>query len=269
MANADSIRNETFFSLNAKYQVATDNTPSRLLEDASCLLDLAIHIIREQIEDEETPKLWAAQYLAEQAKAALNASHNRLAHGISAAAHLILTQRTTWTQINYTPQADARLERALQEFELGARDPTEAALRRRSYEKADRIAGVLAVWANPASPLVTVDHVDWAIALVNASNAAMWRFLNKHMHEGTVQSNAAKVLEWCQRILSKEVLPDRGLESEAISAGAVPRSLVLKRSKLSAKELAEATQHLTVQGDLEAATFKPSEGRECSVLRVL
>jgi hypothetical protein len=188
---------------------------------------------------------------------------------VSAAAQLIRNHRDVWTQINYTPQADARLERALLEFEVGARDPTEAALRRRSYEKADRIAGVLAVWANPVSPVVTVEHVEWAIALVNASNAAMWRFLNKHMHEGTVQSNAAKVLEWCQRILSKEVLPDRGLESEAISAGAVPRSLVLKRSKLSAKELAEATQHLTVQGDLEAAMFKPSEGRECSVLRVL
>jgi hypothetical protein len=192
-----------------------------------------------------------------------------LPESVSAAAHLVCAQRNVWTQINYTPQADARLERALQEFELGARDPTEAALRRRSYEKADRIAGVLAVWDAPASPLVKVSHVEWAIFLVNASNAAMWRFLNKHMHEGTVQSNAAKVLEWCQRILSKEVLPDRGLESEAISAGAVPRSLVLKRSKLSAKELVDAVQQLSVQGDLEAAIFKSEEGRECAVLRAL
>ncbi len=188
---------------------------------------------------------------------------------LSAAAQLIRVQRNVWTQINYDPQADARLERALQEFELGARDPTEAALRRRSYEKADRIAGVLAVWDAPASPVVRLAHVEWAIGLVNASNAAMWRFLNKHMHEGTVQANAAKVLEWCQRILSKEVLPDRGLESEAISAGAVPRSLVLKRSKLSAKELVDAVQQLSAQGDVEAAIFKPSEGRECAVLRVL
>jgi hypothetical protein len=188
---------------------------------------------------------------------------------VSVAAQLIRAQCNIWTQVNYTPQADARLERALQEFELGARDPTEAALRRRSYEKADRIAGVLAVWDAPASPVITLAHVEWAIGLVNASNAAMWRFLNKHMHEGNVQSNAAKVLEWCHRILSKAVQPDRAPEIEAISAGAVPRSLVLKRSKLSAKELADATQHLTVQGDLEPAIFKLQNGKTLAVFSVL
>ena len=56
--------------------------------------------------------------------------------------------------------ADARLERALLEFEIGARDQTEAALRRRSYEKTDRIAGVLAVWDNPEKPVVTLAHVS-------------------------------------------------------------------------------------------------------------
>lgn len=77
------------------------------------------------------------------------------------------------------------------------------------------------------------------------------------------------MLDLCKRILIKDVLADRAGESEAISAGAVPKSLVLKRSKLCAKDLTDAVQQLAMQGDLETAIFKPNSGREYAVFRVL
>ena len=188
---------------------------------------------------------------------------------VKAAADLINAQRNTWTKVLCDESADALLGQLLTEVEVGAADHIDAALRRRSFEKIDRIAGVLAVWDCPPHPVVNVDHVHWAHAMVNASNAAMLRFMRQHMHEGEVQGNAAKVLDLCQRILKNDVTPDRGLESEAISQGGVPRSLVLKRSKLSAKQLADATQQLMMQGDLTLSDFTGMNGNKCAVFGVL
>lgn len=67
----------------------------------------------------------------------------------------------------------------------------EQALRARSFEKLERIAGVLAVWDNPSAPTMRVDHVEWALKAVEASDAAVIRFTTDHMHDGEVQANAA------------------------------------------------------------------------------
>lgn len=68
---------ESFFSLNAEYLIDASSTPGQLLNDVSCLLDSAISVFEEFVE-ETGGKGWAAMYLMRQAKASHDAAHSLL-----------------------------------------------------------------------------------------------------------------------------------------------------------------------------------------------
>lgn len=158
--------------------------------------------------------------------------------------------------IQLTQAAQRELDRLLVELDGLARKGASAfekSLRVRSYEKLERIAGTLAVWENPAAPVVDVRHVDWAARAVIAADAALVHFAEHHMHEGEVQANAALVLKTIQRIVTGELQPDRGREGDAVRKGYAPRSLVLRRSKLGQPELDRAVLHLQAADEILVA----------------
>lgn len=130
------------------------------------------------------------------------------------------------------------------------------AVLQRSFEKLMRIAGVLAVWEAPAKPVITRAHVDWAERAVRASNRAMVSFIEHHMHGGQVQANAARVLAVMKKAMRGELQADRAADLDALAKGWIPGSLVLKRSKLSARDMAEAVQHLKASGEIEVGVDK-------------
>jgi len=127
----------------------------------------------------------------------------------------------------------------------------ERALLVRSFEKLERIAGVLAIWEDPGSPVITGPMVEWAEALVRASDGAMLSFVRRYMHSSTTHANAARVMEVMARILSGAYKPARGAWAPVIAGGYAPRSMVLKSCRTIDKvSFDTAVAHLVAQGDL-------------------
>ena len=163
--------------------------------------------------------------------------------------------------INYTgeikislgPGTSELLDRLIteldQEQQLSTSD-FERSLLVRSYEKVERIAGVLAVWERPAFPVMSPEHVDWALGFVRSSNATVRQFAGDHIHHGKVQADAAIVLKTITKILNGSYSTDRPSERSAIKHGYAPVSLVLKRSKLDKKDYSLAVDQLVTYGDL-------------------
>lgn len=118
------------------------------------------------------------------------------------------------------------------------------ALRARSFEKILRVAGVLAVWAAPASPVISLPMVDWAARFVERSDADLLRFVEQHMHSSQVQANAALVAKVIRRILSGDLQPERAGEAESVASGYAPHALALRRSKLASEDFDRAIRHL-------------------------
>jgi len=165
------------------------------------------------------------------------------------------------TAIGIDDDANQLLDDLMQEFHRigrAATSPFAKALHVRSYEKAERIAGVLAAWSNPAKPVITPDHVQWAAQAVRASNDTVLRFTRDYMHGGDEQKNAAKLKKLLRRVISGELKPQRTPEVEAIKAGWVTRSMLLRVSKLDKKQFDMAVAYLGDLGDIE---FNPSRDR--------
>jgi hypothetical protein len=175
--------------------------------------------------------------------------------------------------INYTgeikislgPGTSELLDRLIveldQEQQSSASD-VERSLLVRSYEKVERIAGVLAVWERPALPVISLDHVDWALGFVRSSNATVRQFAGDHIHHGKVQADAAIVLKTITKILNGSYSTDRPSERSAIEHGYAPVSLVLKRSKLDKKDYSLAVDQLVTCGDL-IPPFDFNTGKGC------
>lgn len=156
-------------------------------------------------------------------------------------------------EIVISPEAECRLAELIESLDRRAQGGStafEQALRARSFEKLERIAGVLAVWENPSGPTMQIEHVDWALKLVDASDAAAIRFTTDHMHDGEVQAHAAKVLDTVRRILRGDLKADRESERAAVQRGYAPRSLVLRRSGLAKDQLDKAVAHLQATSDI-------------------
>lgn len=157
-------------------------------------------------------------------------------------------------EIQIEPSADDELDRMLGAFDAAKKEPNVTqyakAIYARSYEKAARVAGVLAVWDSPASPVVTTDHVNWAEALVKASNSAMIWFAGTHLHNGLVQANAAKVKDVIGKIVSGRVKPRKSYQKELIVNGKAPRALCLKATHLSNDEFSIAVKHLAAMEEI-------------------
>lgn len=150
------------------------------------------------------------------------------------------------TTIAIDDAADKALDALLNEFyelEQATKSAFAKALHIRSYEKAERIAGVLAVYDNPASPVITPEHVEWARQFVRASDSTLLAFVGDYMHGGEVQQHAAELEGYLKE---NDFNSMRTSESEALKAGWVPRSVLLRRAKkLNAKQFSEALDYLT------------------------
>lgn len=132
----------------------------------------------------------------------------------------------------------------------------------RTLEKALRIAGVLSVFDRSGSPVLKIEHLEWGVNFVRASDATLVDFLAKHMHGGKVQADAAKVLSIARAVLAAP--PNcRPSEVAALAAGYVPISVIAKRCHLNTKEMNEAVALLDMRADMKRIDFlhSPVAGR--------
>lgn len=130
----------------------------------------------------------------------------------------------------------------------------------RSYEKIERVAGVLAIWDDPVTPIIKADHVLWARDLVFASDAHILDFVSTNMHTNEVSRNASKLKGFMVRILNKEFAPQRTIEFDCAKDGnCIARSQLLRVSKMNKKDFDLALMQLQELGDLESfgANGKP------------
>lgn len=165
-------------------------------------------------------------------------------------------------EIQISPEASARLDELLTGFDEEKRDAdSDQALLARSYEKVERIAGVLAIWDSPRTPVIKTPHVDWAEAAVRSSNENIRDFVRGRLFADTTQADAGRVFEVVKRILSGEIKPETAAQSVAVGKGMVPKNMALRYSRLSKKLFDLATEHLIALGDLELGFLEnPSDG---------
>lgn len=165
----------------------------------------------------------------------------------SAVLALDLSGSGTNIDILIEPSAGATLWEMQTEFDrraLRAATPLSKALLMRSYEKCERICGVLAVWDNPSAPVINTAHVKWAGDLVQASDKGAAYFCGDYMHGSLVQADAALVKKTLKRILAGEFSPQRPADHAYIKSGRVPHSFVLRASKLDKRRFDDAMEHL-------------------------
>ena len=170
--------------------------------------------------------------------------------------------------ITIDPIANSRLDSVLLDFDTSATQATtlfSRALKMRSYEKCERIAGVLAVWDDPQQPVVNVDHVQWAARFVNLSDATVTKFCADFMHNGQVQADAALILKTMKRTLNGELKPQKANEAAHIKAGRLPWSFILRATKqLDKKAFDCAIAYLVDMNEVESCerATKELNGRE-------
>lgn len=168
-------------------------------------------------------------------------------------------------EIKIPADVNARLDKLAPEMDAAMRRaPTEGeqALLVRSYEKLERIAGVLAVWDDPSSPKITHEIIDWAEAFVRSSDAAIISFVRRYMHGSPVHANASRIKEMVIKVLAGEYKTDRPNEQAAICKGYAPRSLVMRLCKTLDKQAFDfAVAQLVGQGDIVETTYSISGGR--------
>jgi hypothetical protein len=170
--------------------------------------------------------------------------------------------------VRYGPGVSDRLDVLVREFSLEvARSPFSKALRARSFEKVERVAGVLAVFDAPRAPVMTLEHVQWATEFVRSSNAALERFAADFMHGGQVQADAHRVLGVIDRVVSGEIAVQTSGQLALVRKGLAPRTSVLKASKLDKRRFDEAVEHLIATGDTETVEVKEESGRKVRALR--
>lgn len=103
----------------------------------------------------------------------------------------------------------------------------------RSFEKMERIAGVLAIWDDPTAPVLRREHVEWARQMVMASDARILEFVSRHMHSNEITKHAGKLRNLIGRIQAGEFAYQRDMERIAVEeGGTVARSQLLRVCKL-------------------------------------
>ena len=151
-------------------------------------------------------------------------------------------------------EADALLDSLLDEFDnerLTASSPFAISLKTRSYEKCERVAGVLAVFDNPVTPLITASHVRWSEMFIKYCDDEILKFTAGHLHGGKVQSDSAKIMELIARFINGSLKALNKNHAIILKAGNIPRSLILRYSHLSKMDFDNAINHLC---DLESVT---------------
>jgi hypothetical protein len=161
-------------------------------------------------------------------------------------------------EIRVDDDANARLDQLLVEFDAEASRASTSFARSllvRSFEKCERVAGVLAVWGNPTAPVMTLRHVAWAAQLIAASDSAALHFCGEYMHGGQIQADAALVLKTLKRVLKGEIKAQRANELAHTKAGMAPHSMVLRASKLDGRRFDDAVAHLIDLGEVIRSHF--------------
>ena len=153
------------------------------------------------------------------------------------------------------PGVASKLDTLLEALETERQEGDQKAARSlyaRSFEKLERIAGVLAIWDNPERPRIELEHVEWAHRYVLASDAALLEFLSQHMHSGAVTRDAAHLREIIRRIVDGKIAPRRPIEVAALKSGHIARSHLLKASKMAKLDFDRALAHMQDLGELVA-----------------
>ncbi|WP_036986212.1 DUF3987 domain-containing protein [Pseudogulbenkiania sp. MAI-1] len=149
----------------------------------------------------------------------------------------------------------SQLSRQFDHISKYSPSPWEGALSVRSVEKLKRIAGILAAWANPDKPVITVEHVEWAAQFVRASNACVLQFVGEYMHTGKIEANASVLKKMLQLCLENNYEAQRLGEIRALNEGWVAHSMLLrecsKRFGLAGNDYHIALGHLEEIGDVE------------------
>ena len=122
----------------------------------------------------------------------------------------------------------------------------------RSFEKLERIAGVLAVWDDPTAPVLKIDHIEWARKLVLASDAALLQFVGRNMHSNEVTKQAGRMREVIAKALAGGYATQREVERVALAGGNVARATLLRVSKLDKATFDRVLAHMQDLGELQA-----------------
>lgn len=174
--------------------------------------------------------------------------------------------------LTLTEEADAKFSHLVDVFhdEATVAETTEAkVLLKRSYEKVVRVAGVVAIWDNPTHLLVEVKHVNWAESLVRASNDALLSFTSKLLFDNQQIAHAEKIKDVMIRVLKGDVKTKIEAEIAVIKhrKGWVPRTLVMRFSRLKKHEFDEAIAYLVASaGGVSAHSWERPGKKEIGVL---
>lgn len=104
----------------------------------------------------------------------------------------------------------------------------------RAHLKVLRVATLLAVGDQPFAPKVTLEHVEWAIMLVQHGNAEFLKRLGAgEVGEGSDGGREAKVLDICREFLRPGAKMPAGLKNgeQMRQAGIVPRNYLQTRTQ--------------------------------------
>lgn len=140
----------------------------------------------------------------------------------------------------------AMMDKLLVEMERSRRNagPLGPSLYARSYEKLERIACLLAISEDPQAPVIRMPHVEWARAMVMASDDHILAFANQNMHTGEVTKNAEKLRQIIRKVMSGGYVPQRAKEASAIEANMIARSQLLRVSKMDKATFDKCLAHM-------------------------
>lgn len=139
------------------------------------------------------------------------------------------------------------------EFDRDRSQVVATSLYARSFEKIERISGVLAIWDDPTSPVITVEHVQWAKSVVYASDATIMGFVKNRMVVNESMENLKKIRGLIKRVMNKEFSFIRTREREAVEDGnCVARSQLLRVSKMPVQVFDTTLKHLHDLGEVVA-----------------
>ena len=161
-----------------------------------------------------------------------------------------------------TPAVRALRDEMLMQFDgqvRAASDGLRRLLASRSIEKAQRVAGVLAVWDDPETPRITAEHLDYAGLVLGASNAHALHFLERHIHGGEVQAWAAQILQGMRELLAGQAKAYRLNQRELLKQGKVPHSALLQNvdKHMNAQQAGLALTHLIEAERIELVQVPP------------
>lgn len=155
--------------------------------------------------------------------------------------------------VNISPKADVYLDEyvnALNLEEASCTNTIEQALLGRTFEKTIKISGILAIWDNPSRPQIEIEHVEWSIKFVKASNQCAMRFVENYMNHGSVLNEARAIIQLVKKILAGEYKARNAAQEKLIAANKAPYSLALKKSRIKADLFNTAVMHAVSCGDL-------------------